>query len=257
MSERKRKWDGFCPAGKHGLDYRGQPCDLCPAPAMPSDRPRALEPHEVVIAALYRACPFAPPPDVGCRRCRICDAAALVAQHASPPPGSREPGAGRCPECQGDAADLWTHPEDCTTCRGRASPRCRACVHEVDEKPERIAAEYHEPGDPECRLHAQAAPKTTQAPNVAAPTKEEAMATHLWFNGYDHAAGETEEDARRWMMQETRMSAEDCEGDGWRMVPDDEMMCDEAGVVSEPHETAREFAESMLAAHPLRSRHAE
>lgn len=22
-------WDGFCPAGKHGLDYEGQVCDLC------------------------------------------------------------------------------------------------------------------------------------------------------------------------------------------------------------------------------------
>lgn len=23
-------WNGLCPAGKHGLDYEGQPCDLCP-----------------------------------------------------------------------------------------------------------------------------------------------------------------------------------------------------------------------------------
>ena len=27
--ERKRGWDGFCPAGYHGLDYQGQACDLC------------------------------------------------------------------------------------------------------------------------------------------------------------------------------------------------------------------------------------
>lgn len=27
--ERKRGWDGFCPAGMHGLDYQGQACDLC------------------------------------------------------------------------------------------------------------------------------------------------------------------------------------------------------------------------------------
>jgi hypothetical protein len=26
------KWNGLCPAGKHGLDFRGQPCDLCPKP---------------------------------------------------------------------------------------------------------------------------------------------------------------------------------------------------------------------------------
>lgn len=24
-----REWDGLCSAGEHGLDYRGQPCDLC------------------------------------------------------------------------------------------------------------------------------------------------------------------------------------------------------------------------------------
>jgi len=24
------EWDGLCPAGKHGLDFQGQPCDLCP-----------------------------------------------------------------------------------------------------------------------------------------------------------------------------------------------------------------------------------
>ena len=25
-------WNGLCPSGRHGLDYRGQACDLCPAP---------------------------------------------------------------------------------------------------------------------------------------------------------------------------------------------------------------------------------
>ena len=25
------KWSGMCPAGKHGLDYEGQRCDLCPS----------------------------------------------------------------------------------------------------------------------------------------------------------------------------------------------------------------------------------
>lgn len=24
------KWNGLCDAGKHGLDFKGQPCDLCP-----------------------------------------------------------------------------------------------------------------------------------------------------------------------------------------------------------------------------------
>lgn len=24
-------WSGLCPSGQHGLDYRGQACDLCPA----------------------------------------------------------------------------------------------------------------------------------------------------------------------------------------------------------------------------------
>lgn len=25
------KWSGMCPANKHGLDYKGQACDLCPS----------------------------------------------------------------------------------------------------------------------------------------------------------------------------------------------------------------------------------
>lgn len=24
-----RKWNGLCPASKHGLDFKGQACDLC------------------------------------------------------------------------------------------------------------------------------------------------------------------------------------------------------------------------------------
>ena len=26
------RWSGMCPAGKHGLDFEGQLCDLCPTP---------------------------------------------------------------------------------------------------------------------------------------------------------------------------------------------------------------------------------
>jgi hypothetical protein len=29
--EREAAWSGLCPAGRHGLDYRGQICDLCRA----------------------------------------------------------------------------------------------------------------------------------------------------------------------------------------------------------------------------------
>jgi hypothetical protein len=29
----REKWSGMCPAGKHGLDYKGQMCDLCPREA--------------------------------------------------------------------------------------------------------------------------------------------------------------------------------------------------------------------------------
>jgi len=28
-----KEWSGMCLAGKHGLDYEGQPCDLCPLTA--------------------------------------------------------------------------------------------------------------------------------------------------------------------------------------------------------------------------------
>jgi hypothetical protein len=40
-----KKWNGLCPAGKHGLDYEGQPCDRCPDDARAADaraRARAL-----------------------------------------------------------------------------------------------------------------------------------------------------------------------------------------------------------------------
>ena len=34
MSDHDRTvaWSGLCPSGQHGLDYRGQICDLCPTP---------------------------------------------------------------------------------------------------------------------------------------------------------------------------------------------------------------------------------
>lgn len=28
--DREAAWSGMCPSGRHGLDYRGQVCDLCP-----------------------------------------------------------------------------------------------------------------------------------------------------------------------------------------------------------------------------------
>ena len=30
--DRDKTWGGLCPSGQHGLDYRGQVCDLCPTP---------------------------------------------------------------------------------------------------------------------------------------------------------------------------------------------------------------------------------
>lgn len=29
MPPKRKKWDGLCAAGLHGLDLEGQPCDLC------------------------------------------------------------------------------------------------------------------------------------------------------------------------------------------------------------------------------------
>jgi hypothetical protein len=34
-------WNGRCPAGKHGLDHEGQPCDLCAAEAKNEAKPTA------------------------------------------------------------------------------------------------------------------------------------------------------------------------------------------------------------------------
>jgi len=31
LTDRDHEWSGLCPAGRHGLDYRGQVCDLCPS----------------------------------------------------------------------------------------------------------------------------------------------------------------------------------------------------------------------------------
>jgi len=32
LLRQRAEWNGMCPAGKHGLDHRGQMCDLCPQP---------------------------------------------------------------------------------------------------------------------------------------------------------------------------------------------------------------------------------
>lgn len=31
-------WNGLCPKGRHGLDYQGQPCDLCAKPRRAASR---------------------------------------------------------------------------------------------------------------------------------------------------------------------------------------------------------------------------
>jgi len=36
----KPKWTGLCPAGRHGLDWYGQRCDLCLLPAATIPVPR-------------------------------------------------------------------------------------------------------------------------------------------------------------------------------------------------------------------------
>lgn len=38
----KTDWNGLCPAGKHGLDYEGQPCDLCLKPTKAARERAAL-----------------------------------------------------------------------------------------------------------------------------------------------------------------------------------------------------------------------
>lgn len=35
-------WDGLCEAKKHGLDFEGQPCDLCHSPPMTDERMRVM-----------------------------------------------------------------------------------------------------------------------------------------------------------------------------------------------------------------------
>jgi ferredoxin len=42
------EWDGMCPAGKHGLDFQRQPCDLCAkAEPQPFRLPRHLVNHAI------------------------------------------------------------------------------------------------------------------------------------------------------------------------------------------------------------------
>lgn len=53
-------WSGLCPAGRHGLDYSGQVCDLCPStfavwPKDGSDVARTYSAPDVRIAAELRA----------------------------------------------------------------------------------------------------------------------------------------------------------------------------------------------------------
>ena len=67
---------------------------------------------------------------------------------------------------------------------------------------------------------------------------------HLWFNGEDHSYGETGEEASRNAQAMWGLSAEEADGDGWVMVPDDELITDEDGARCG---TAKERAESMAA----------
>ncbi len=78
------------------------------------------------------------------------------------------------------------------------------------------------------------------------------MNVHLWWNGYEHSVGVTEEDASRWLQTQSGEAAEECEGDGWQMVPDDVYMYDEENTGPDGRcvptgETAQQYAESMLA----------
>ena len=36
-------WDGFCPTGKHGLDFKGQQCDICAGEGRPRVRGNFIE----------------------------------------------------------------------------------------------------------------------------------------------------------------------------------------------------------------------
>lgn len=53
MSDRDYQddWTGKCPAGRHGLDYRGQICDLCPPPPFAVWRQEGSDPTVHVVSA--------------------------------------------------------------------------------------------------------------------------------------------------------------------------------------------------------------
>ncbi|MBN1441678.1 MAG: hypothetical protein JXA90_03165 [Planctomycetes bacterium] len=74
---------------------------------------------------------------------------------------------------------------------------------------------------------------------------------HLWFNGYDLAPGRTEDEALRWLMQESGEDADSCDGDGWRQWPDDEYLRDEDGSIPIPAETCAQMAQRMIDRWPL------
>ena len=56
MSMRPR-WNGMCPAGKHGLDYETQECDLCAREAKPSRVLTKRPAEEIVLRALVHGIP--------------------------------------------------------------------------------------------------------------------------------------------------------------------------------------------------------
>ena len=75
------------------------------------------------------------------------------------------------------------------------------------------------------------------------------MSTHLWWNGYDHSYGATEEEAVANYMKATGCTADEAEGDGWVQVEDDQQIYDEGvrddGEPQATGETARQYAEAM------------
>jgi hypothetical protein len=73
------------------------------------------------------------------------------------------------------------------------------------------------------------------------------MSVHLWFNGDDHAPGETEADATAFMQRTCGISDEDAAWAEWTMVPDDSEIRDEDGQQLDPPVTAAEYAASILA----------
>lgn len=70
---------------------------------------------------------------------------------------------------------------------------------------------------------------------------------HLWFNGDDHAPGETEADATAYLVRVCGITSEEAEGDGWVMIPDDKLITDEDGKAFEPPLTAVQWATDMAA----------